>query len=175
MWCTYSVFFNRKKLIPAYFLREMHEKRNTDRTNLAESITWMKVGFWMHVMIGLISVQMISEKGYPALVFRLLISLLLLPLTTVIATAILSMAGYHQSLHRRVKQNPHEPTIPHFPLRKSYSPICHMGLYPTAGTLPRAWWTSLVAFSLDQYGITRHGCLVDTTSTWFSVLCHYNW
>ena len=43
-----------------------------------------------------------------------------------------------------------------------------MGLYPIAGTLPRAWWTSHVAFSLEQHGI-RHGCFVGTTSTWFPV------
>ena len=42
-------------------------------------------------MTGLISAQMISEKGYPTLVFRLLISLLLLPLTTKMATTVLSM------------------------------------------------------------------------------------
>ena len=74
-------------------------------------------------MTGLISVQMISEKCYSALVLRLLISLLLLPRTTEMATSILSMAGYHQSLHRRFKQNPHQPMIPYFPYTKSYSPI----------------------------------------------------
>ena len=97
----------------------MDEKRNTDKTKLAETYLY-RVGFWMYVRTGLISAQMISEKGYPALVFRLLI-LLLLPLTTEIATTVLSMAGYHQGLHRRSKQNHHQPMIPYFPY--SYSPI----------------------------------------------------
>ena len=60
----------------------------------------------MHVMTGVISAQMISEKGYPASVFRLLIPLLLLSLTTEIATTVLSMVGYQLGLHRRSKQNP---------------------------------------------------------------------
>ena len=74
----YMIFFKSKEIYSSLFLRELDEKRNTDRTNLAESITWMKVGFWVHVMTRLISAQMISEKGYPAIVFRLLIPLLLL-------------------------------------------------------------------------------------------------
>ena len=73
-------------------------------------------------MTGLISAQVISEKGYSALVFRLLI-LLLLPFTTEIAKTILSMAGYQQGLHRKSKQNPHHPMIPYFPYSKSYSLI----------------------------------------------------
>ena len=71
----------------------------------------------------MIGAQMISEKGYPALVFRLLISLLLLSLTTEIAATVLSMAGYQQGLQIRSKQNPHQPMIPYFPFGKSYSPI----------------------------------------------------
>ena len=114
-------FKNPKKLIPAYFTRTGWEQKH--RTNLTESIIWMKVGFWMHVITGLISAQMISEKAYPALVFWALIPLLLLSLTTDIATTILSMAVYHQGLHRRLKQNPHQTMIPYFPYSKSYSPI----------------------------------------------------
>ena len=124
-----------------------------------------KVGFWVHVMIGLISAQMISEKGCPALVFRLLI-LLLLSLITEIATTGLSMAGYHQDLHRRSNKIPVSQWSSTLPIvRATVQSICHMGLYPTAETLPRAWWTSHVALSLDQYGITRHGCLGHTIRT----------
>ena len=52
----------------------------------------------------------------------------------------------------------------------SYSPI---DLW--YGTRSTAWWTSHVAFSLNQYGIIRHGCLFGTTSTWFPVLRYYHW
>ena len=54
--------------------------------------------------------------------FKLPIFLLLPPITTEIATAILSMAGHRQGLHRRSKQNLHQPMIPYFPFSKSYSP-----------------------------------------------------
>ena len=104
-------------------------------------------------MTGLISGLMISEKCYPALALRLLIFLLLLPITTEIATAVMLMAVYHQGLHRRSKQNLHQPMIPYFPY--SYSPIDL-----SYGTRSRAWWASHAAFSLDQYGIIRHGCLL---------------
>ena len=60
--CDVHIFFWKSKDIDSsLFLRELDEKRNTDRTNLAESITWMKLRLWMHVMTGLISDQMISE------------------------------------------------------------------------------------------------------------------
>ena len=59
MWCIF--FWKSKDIDSSLFLRELDEKRNTNRTNLAKSITWMKLRFWMHVMTGLISDQMISE------------------------------------------------------------------------------------------------------------------
>ena len=68
----------------------------------------------------------------------------------------------------KIPINQWSPTFP--TVRVTVQSICHMGLYPTAGTLPRTWWTSHVAFSLDQYGIIRYGYLVGTTSTWFPVL-----
>ena len=70
-------------------------------------------------MTRLISGQVLSTKGYPAVVFGLPISLSLVP----IITEILSMAGYYQGLRRRSKQNPHQPMIPYFPYNTSCSPI----------------------------------------------------
>ena len=49
--------------------------------------------------------------------------------------------------------------------RVTVQSICHMGLDSTAGTLPRAWWTSHITFSLDQNVIIRQGCLGHTIST----------
>ena len=49
--------------------------------------------------------------------------------------------------------------------RVTVQSICHMGLDSTAGTLPRAWWTSHVTFSLDHNVIIRQGCLGHTINT----------
>ena len=60
-------------------------------------------------------------------------------------------------------------------VRVTVQPICHMGLHSTAGTLPRAWLTSHVPFSLDPYGITRHGWPGHIISTYFLAFYLISW
>ena len=82
-------------------------------------------------MTGLISAQMISDKGYPALVFRLLTPLLLLSLTTEIASAVFVNGRVST---QKIKTKPHLSMIPYFPFGKSYSPIDQ-----PYGTLSNCW------------------------------------
>ena len=106
-------------------------------------------------MTGLIGAQIISPKGYLALMFRLLISLLLLSLTTEIVTTMLSwvLTGFAQKI-----KNPHQPMIPYFPYSKNYSPIDL-----PHGTLSNCWNTA--------QSLVDKRCGVQPWSVWY----HKTW